>query len=250
MARINAMVNRLAFVVGLSVGMAIQTRADVVQSLTSLADWTAATTNQTLVATFSEPMWPVNTLIVGPRTLNGVTYEGRAGSPSPNIWVLDAGHSPLTGQALTANGDENIDITLSPPRSALAFDVAVNQFGPVTIRVFNQSGGEMAEFTRTASTIGFQGIVSDVPIGRVNFRSVLGAVRDSLLDNVRLADSMPTCPECAADYDNNGGVDGGDLAAFFADFEAGEMCADVDMNGGVDGGDLAYFFQVFEAGGC
>jgi hypothetical protein len=58
------------------------------------------------------------------------------------------------------------------------------------------------------------------------------------------------CPPCAADYDNNGGVDGGDLGAFFADFEAGETCADVDGNGGVDGGDLGFFFAVFEAGGC
>jgi len=58
------------------------------------------------------------------------------------------------------------------------------------------------------------------------------------------------CPVCAADYDNNGGVDGGDLGAFFADFEAGELCADVDQNGGVDGGDLGFFFFVFEQGGC
>lgn len=58
------------------------------------------------------------------------------------------------------------------------------------------------------------------------------------------------CPACPADFDNNGGVDGGDLAAFFEDFEAGELCADVDRNGGVDGGDLAAFFVTFEAGGC
>ena len=58
------------------------------------------------------------------------------------------------------------------------------------------------------------------------------------------------CPACAADYDQNGGVDGGDIGAFFADFESGAACADVDLDGGVDGGDLAYFFQVFEAGGC
>jgi hypothetical protein len=62
--------------------------------------------------------------------------------------------------------------------------------------------------------------------------------------------TAPTCPPCAADYDANGGVDGGDLAAFFADFEAGENCADVDNNGGVDGGDLGTFFAAFEAGGC
>jgi subtilisin-like proprotein convertase family protein len=58
------------------------------------------------------------------------------------------------------------------------------------------------------------------------------------------------CPACAADYDSNGGVDGGDLAAFFTDFESGKACADVDGNGGVDGGDLAFFFTVFEQGGC
>jgi hypothetical protein len=58
------------------------------------------------------------------------------------------------------------------------------------------------------------------------------------------------CPPCAADYDNNGGVDGGDLSAFFSDFEAGADCADVDLNGGVDGGDLSSFFSLFEAGGC
>lgn len=58
------------------------------------------------------------------------------------------------------------------------------------------------------------------------------------------------CPPCAADFDNNGGVDGGDLAAFFAEFEAGGGCADVDLNGGIDGGDLGAFFALFEAGGC
>lgn len=58
------------------------------------------------------------------------------------------------------------------------------------------------------------------------------------------------CPTCAADYDQNGGVDGGDLGAFLADFETGQACADVDQNGGVDGGDLAFFVMAFEAGGC
>ena len=65
-----------------------------------------------------------------------------------------------------------------------------------------------------------------------------------------LRPSGPQCPACAADYDNNGGVDGGDIAAFFADFELGEICADVDQNGGVDGGDIGTFFITFEAGGC
>lgn len=53
---------------------------------------------------------------------------------------------------------------------------------------------------------------------------------------------------CLADFDGNGGVDGGDLAAFFAAFEDGDASADTDANGGVDGGDLSTFFEAFEAG--
>lgn len=59
-----------------------------------------------------------------------------------------------------------------------------------------------------------------------------------------------SCAECPADYDQDGGVTGGDVAAFIPDFEQGESCADVDSDGGVTGGDLATFFQFFEAGGC
>jgi hypothetical protein len=58
------------------------------------------------------------------------------------------------------------------------------------------------------------------------------------------------CPRCPADYDQDGGVTGGDLAAFFADYENGAPCADVDQDGGITGGDLGVFFQFFEAGGC
>jgi hypothetical protein len=53
---------------------------------------------------------------------------------------------------------------------------------------------------------------------------------------------------CTADFDFNGGVDGGDLAAYLSAFEAGVLAADIDGNGGVDGGDLAAFFTAFEAG--
>ncbi len=62
--------------------------------------------------------------------------------------------------------------------------------------------------------------------------------------------TIPECPACAADYDQDGGVTGGDIGAFFADFETGDSCADVDHDGGVTGGDLGAFFAVYEAGGC
>lgn len=55
---------------------------------------------------------------------------------------------------------------------------------------------------------------------------------------------------CIADYDQNGGVDGGDVEAFFIDWEAGESAADVNQDGGVDGADIEVFFVAWESGEC
>ncbi len=62
--------------------------------------------------------------------------------------------------------------------------------------------------------------------------------------------SCSSCPPCAADYNSDGGVDGGDIETFFAGWESAESCADVNLDGGIDGGDIEFFFSVWEAGGC
>jgi hypothetical protein len=55
---------------------------------------------------------------------------------------------------------------------------------------------------------------------------------------------------CYADYNQDGGVDGQDVEAFFLDWEAGDSAADVNQDGGVDGQDVEFFFLQWEAGGC
>lgn len=55
---------------------------------------------------------------------------------------------------------------------------------------------------------------------------------------------------CAADYNQDGGVDGADLESFFVQWQASEGCSDVNQDGGVDGADVEAFFLVWEAGGC
>lgn len=57
-------------------------------------------------------------------------------------------------------------------------------------------------------------------------------------------------PACPADYNQDGGVDGQDIEAFYVDFEDGLLGADVNQDGGVDGSDVEYFFLRWEAGGC
>ncbi len=83
--------------------------------------------------------------------------------------------------------------------------------------------------------------------GVVNTDAVTLTVREA---NDPVCTGEPVCPECAADYDLDGGVTGADIGAFFVDFESGAACADVDLDGGVTGGDIGAFFVVYEAGGC
>ena len=71
-------------------------------------------------------------------------------------------------------------------------------------------------------------------------------------DNGGLTDEdelvVTIAPGCPADWDNSGGIDGDDIAAFFADWQAG--LADPDYSGGTDGDDITVFFAAWEAGGC
>jgi hypothetical protein len=73
---------------------------------------------------------------------------------------------------------------------------------------------------------------------------------DTVLITIEEAPVGPTCPECPADFDGDGGVTGADVESFFAAFEIGDPCADTDADGGVTGADVEAFFLAFEAGGC
>jgi len=55
---------------------------------------------------------------------------------------------------------------------------------------------------------------------------------------------------CPADFNQDGGVDGDDVAAFFAAWSSSESAADVNFDGGVDGSDVEVFFAAWSAGGC
>jgi hypothetical protein len=58
------------------------------------------------------------------------------------------------------------------------------------------------------------------------------------------------CPTCPADFNRDGGIDGGDVEAFFAAWEVGGSSSDVNDDGSVDGGDVETFLVAWEAGGC
>jgi hypothetical protein len=53
---------------------------------------------------------------------------------------------------------------------------------------------------------------------------------------------------CIGDHNQDGGVDGADVEAFFIDWQDGLVEADVNQDGGVDGSDIQTFFVAWQAG--
>jgi hypothetical protein len=106
------------------------------------------------------------------------------------------------------------------------------------------------------TTIGFEDSTGTIAVTLNETRDTLAASApisfrgNSQGQDTGVCDGGSGCAACAADYDQDGGVTGADIAAFFADFESGAPCADVDLDGGVTGADIGYFFFVFEQGGC
>lgn len=107
--------------------------------------------------------------------------------------------------------------------------------------------------TISGSTSASLEVVSDLEgsleTPQLNFRAVVANACGSA-STAATALSLCQCPECPADFNIDGGVDGRDVNAFFDVWEAGECAADVNHDGGVDFADVEGFFLAWEAGGC
>ena len=79
---------------------------------------------------------------------------------------------------------------------------------------------------------------------------VAGAGERLLPDGSRRSDVwMVTVPSlCLTDWNSDGGIDGGDVTAFFDAWEQGK--ADINLDGGTDGADIDEFFARWERGDC
>jgi hypothetical protein len=221
--------------------------ANTVTFYSSRAAWEAVTTDRVIVATFSEPLWPLNQVLTGDWTLNGVTYRGNGGVPTPNIYVIDP--SPFGSPALTANGDENIDIILDNPARSFGFDVKVNSFGSVFVTAYDAADRLMGSLELLPSTFGFFGITAVGGVSRVNFKSVNGSIENSLLDNVTRGKVV-----CPADLNADNLVDDADFQIFAASYNS-LLCndpvvapgcpGDLDLDGLTNDDDFTIFAAAY-----
>jgi subtilisin-like proprotein convertase family protein len=111
--------------------------------------------------------------------------------------------------------------------------------------------GAISAFTNADATIGVENVLGTVAIS-IPASSIFTGTN-------RTTSYIPrTCPSpclwhadgCFADYTNDGGIDGDDVIAFFADWDNGNPCADADLSGGTDGDDVIAFFGSWDTSGA
>ncbi|MCX5689779.1 MAG: hypothetical protein NTV94_08360 [Planctomycetota bacterium] len=126
---------------------------------------------------------------------------------------------------------------------------------PVEVSTASMIEGEPGEVLfGTALYPTFEVTALDPATGALNFlQSPMQWQFTAALDVAYFQPASTMCPSgafCAADFNQDGGVDGSDVGAFFLAWEAGDSLADVNMDGGVDGADVGAFFDLWQAGGC
>ena len=80
-------------------------------------------------------------------------------------------------------------------------------------------------------------------------RCVVADVCDSILSDVATL-NVCACLACPSDFNQDGGVDGADIEAFFLSWVTGSCDADVNADGGTDGSDVESFIVRWQTGDC
>jgi aminopeptidase S len=71
-----------------------------------------------------------------------------------------------------------------------------------------------------------------------------GSIVEAAVDELRV--EFRGCR--TGDFNQDGGIDGDDIIAFFSAWETGQPAADYTLDGGVDGDDVVFFFNLWDSG--
>ncbi|MBS0197944.1 MAG: hypothetical protein JSR77_14405 [Planctomycetes bacterium] len=172
-------------------------------------------------------------------TNNGIISPGRPGTP---IGLID-----LRAAANTTFGpDSQYIVQIAGPGQANADQITGDRTITLdgTLRIEPLPGylanrGEEWTIISGASVVGgFTNVFGPAAVNGVGYKVEYFANR------------VVVKTVCYADVNDDGGIDGGDVQAFFALWEAGDPVSDLNNDGGVDGQDVEIFFQYWEGGGC
>ena len=168
-------------------------------------------------------------------------------SPTPGT-TLAAG-STLSGATIAYSDNVTIPanaITVTGPNATpVAFSHSYNAASFTSQLIFSPALGEGTYTVRVPATITAASIALDGEITGGSLPSGNGLAGGDAIYTF----TIPGAP-CPADFNQDGGVDGSDIEAFFLVWQNGDTSADVNQDGGVDGSDIETFFMAWEAGGC
>ncbi|MBS0198306.1 MAG: hypothetical protein JSR77_16255 [Planctomycetes bacterium] len=152
-----------------------------------------------------------------------------------NVGWINLGQGPLNGMSYANTNGLDFGLNIAPNGALTGYAWGEN------IGWINMSGGAMATPANAARldmiNLRLRGYAWGENIGWIN-----------LDDAGKFVGLTP--PACPADFNQDGGIDGSDVQAFFAAWESGDFAADVNLDGGIDGADVETFFAAWEAGGC
>ncbi len=172
------------------------------------------------------------------------TYDGQTGRASVASYAASASARMIVDIGGYTPGTQHDRLDATQGTAQLAGDLEVNIVGAGP---FEPQIGDV--FTILTARNGVSGAFAADPVtisnGNFYFWTV---VYDATTVTLRLDDVVPL--PCPADFNQDGGIDGTDVDAFYAAWGEGDPSADVNFDGGVDGTDVDLFFEAWEGGGC
>ncbi|MCX5690867.1 MAG: hypothetical protein NTV94_13970 [Planctomycetota bacterium] len=135
--------------------------------------------------------------------------------------------------------------SFSPGSSASLHSVSLNPDGTHPFTATPQVVSGTSSGITITMTIGAQINASNI----ASFNITQVTLSPGLVGSLRFTSGSITISRgCLGDFNNDGGVDGSDIASFFITWETGDPLADLNADGGVDGGDIQAFFEHWDAG--
>lgn len=191
--------------------------------------WLQHTKNAHLVATFDAPTWPIGQVIFGAWHLPEASFNGLAGTPSANMYVMPDFASPLSGPALCAQGMEDIEIRFSQPVRAAAFEFAISIPGNARVQFVDDAGRVFGDSVLAAGSVGTIGFVSTGSFRKIRFSGSGLSTGDNFIDSVSVGDHP-----CPADFNSDGLVNDTDFISFARRYDLVD-CNNPAMGGGCPG---------------
>ncbi len=156
-----------------------------------------------------ESVFPKDATLFG-LSSNGLSYTPLppSSAPTTNLVVASPGYTnfgiagPTTSSILTASGEEHfrIDLNAHVARRFGLDTYTINAAGeqnsvagapPVKVTVVTTGGTVVLDLPAPAGNKGFLGIVSDDAITSVTWLGVMGGIRNTGIDNIRVSDAVP-----------------------------------------------------------